>query len=344
MHDNRRRRTMNSGRSVEARRREVLSAVIVVLLAVTGLIAVVTARGGSDGQGTQAAGLANAGAPQGQSAITDDTGAPAEGEEVPDLDVVNPAAEEIVEQPLASDCVIEDQLGPGDTGTDVNCLQQALIEAGFLNSEITGEYGPATFAAVEALQKDRDLFVDGVAGRETAISVDVWPDEQEFVVRTPPPPPGAVDELGMALSSVSSVGADAPPLPPNSGSGRRVVYERAGQRVWAVAEDGHVIRSYLVTGSKYSNEMPGTHAVYSRSEESTAWNGRAILPLMIRYQQTSIGAIGFHGIPVHIEDGSAYQTEAELGTRMSGGCQRQANPDAAFLWAFADVGTPVVVI
>ena len=325
------------------RRREVLSGAVVIILAITLLAAVVTARG--DGAGTEAAGLVGSGGADGSAtAAAQDTGEPAAGEAVPDLDVVNPAAAVIAEQQLAADCVIEEQVGPGDTGTDVRCLQQALIKAGFLDGEITGEYGPATFAAVESLQQERDLFVDGVAGRETALSVDVWPDEQQFVVRTPAPPPGAVDELGMTLSSVSSIGADIPPLPENSGEGRRVVYERAGQRVWAVAEDGHVVRSWLVTGSQYSNEMPGTHTVYSRSEESTAWNGRAVLPLMIRYLKTDIGAIGFHGIPLHVEDGSPYQTEAELGTRMSGGCQRQANPDAAFLWQFADVGTTVVVV
>ncbi|HEU4839801.1 MAG TPA: L,D-transpeptidase, partial [Ilumatobacteraceae bacterium] len=149
---------------------------------------------------------------------------------------------------------------------------------------------------------------------------------------------------GMPLSSVSSVGADAPPVPANSGSGKRVVYERKGQRVWAVDDDEQIVRSWLVTGSKYGNEQPGFHEVYSRSEQSTAWNGRAKLPLMIRYQQTDIGAIGFHGIPIHVSDGSPYQTEAELGTRLSGGCQRQANADAAFLWQFAPVGTTVVVI
>ncbi|MBA3606570.1 MAG: murein L,D-transpeptidase [Acidimicrobiia bacterium] len=344
MNDNRQHRAPSGQRGADARRREVLSAIFVVILAAVGLLAVVTA-GGDNGPG-EAAGSLGAGIAGNDeaTALEQDTGQPAAGEAVPDLDIVNPAAEVIVEQPMAADCVIADELGPGDKGTDVRCLQQALIRAGYLDSEITGEYGPATFAAVEAVQKERDLFVDGVAGRETAISVDVWPDEREFVVRTPPPPPGAVDELGMALSSVSSTGADAPPLPANSGSGRRVVYERAGQRAWAVAEDGDIVRSWLVTGSKYSNELPGTHTVYSRSEESTAWNGRAILPLMIRYLKTDIGAIGFHGIPIHVEDGSPYQTEAELGTRMSGGCQRQANPDAAFLWQFADVGTTVVVV
>jgi len=246
---------------------------------------------------------------------------------------------------IAEDCVIEStKLALTDTGPDVKCLQQGLINAGYTNVVVTGTYDSATYAAVERLQTERDLFVDGIVGRETAISIGVWPDEQSFVIRTPAPPAGATDSWGFPLSSVSSVGDDAPPLPPNSGSGKRVVYERRGQRVWAVDENDQVIRSWLVSGSKYGNEQPGTHEVYRRSEESSAWNGKARLPLMIRWLKTDIGAIGFHGIPVHISDGSAYQTENELGTRLSGGCQRQANPDAAFLWAFAPVGTTVVVI
>jgi peptidoglycan hydrolase-like protein with peptidoglycan-binding domain len=246
---------------------------------------------------------------------------------------------------VAEDCVISsERLALTDTGADVSCLQQGLINAGFTSVAVTGTFDTATYGAVEQLQTERHLFVDGIVGRETAMSVGVWPDEQSFVVRTPAPPAGATDSWGMELSSVSSTGADAPPVPADSGSGKRVVYERKGQRVWAVDEDEQVVRSWLVSGSKYGNEAPGVHEVYSRSEWSTAWNGQAKLPLMIRYQKTDIGAIGFHGIPTHVSDGSAYQTEAELGTRLSGGCQRQANPDAAFLWAFAPVGTTVVVL
>ena len=246
---------------------------------------------------------------------------------------------------VAEDCVISsERLAVTDTGPDVSCLQQGLVNAGYTDVDVTGTFDNVTFGAVEQLQTERDLFVDGIVGRETAISIGVWPDEQSFVIRTPPPAEGATDSWGMALSSVSSVGADAPPLPADSGSGKRVVYERKGQRVWAVDENEQVVRSWLVTGSKYGNEQPGTHEVYSRSEQSTAWNGAAKLPLMIRWLKTDIGAIGFHGIPIHVSDGSPYQTEAELGTRLSGGCQRQANADAAFLWAFAPVGTKVVVL
>jgi lipoprotein-anchoring transpeptidase ErfK/SrfK len=231
----------------------------------------------------------------------------------------------------------------GSTGDGVVCLQDALRAEGFFDGASDGQFGDSTVAAVRQYQTERELFVDGVVGRESAIDLGIWPDEESLVVRTPPPAPGAVDLWGVKLSPVASAGDDAPPLPPNSGTGRRVVYDRAGQRAWAVAEDGQIIRSWLVSGSKYSNEQPGTHTVYSRSEMSTAWNGQAFLPLMIRYQETDIGHIGFHGIPVHVSDNSPYMTTEELGTRLSGGCQRQHNIDAQFMWGFATVGTKVVV-
>ena len=250
------------------------------------------------------------------------------------------------EEPTGDEpCVMTElSLAGGDTGPSVTCLQEALIVAGFLDTAATGVYDNATAAAVERLQTDRDLFVDGKTGRETALSLGVWPDENSLVIRTPPPTPGAVDLLGYELSSVATSGLDIPPLPPDSGSGRRLVYERAGQRIWAVGEDNVVIRSWLVSGSKYNNETPGSHAVYSRSDVSTAWNGKAFLYKMVRWLKTDIGAIGFHALPIRRSDNTPYQTDAELGTRLSGGCQRQANLDADFTWEFAQIGTPVIVI
>ncbi|MFN3255185.1 MAG: peptidoglycan-binding protein [Ilumatobacter sp.] len=231
----------------------------------------------------------------------------------------------------------------GASGEGVECLQGALAEAGHYDGAITGDFDQATFDAVQSYQLAEDLFVDGVVGRESALALEIWPDEESLVVRTPAPPPGATDLWGVELSPVASAGDDAPPLPDNSGTGYRVVYDRAGQRVWAVDGNERIIRSWLVSGSTYSNELPGTHYVYSRSEVSTAWNGKAYLPLMIRYLKTERGNIGFHGIPTKVTTGEVYQTTEELGTRLSGGCQRQHNTDAAFLWGFADVGTKVVV-
>ncbi|CAN5531328.1 hypothetical protein BH10ACT2_BH10ACT2_28330 [soil metagenome] len=232
----------------------------------------------------------------------------------------------------------------GSTGPTVSCLQEALAADGVYTGAISGLYDQATYDAVKVLQLREDLFVDGLAGRETGIFLGIWPDEASLVVHTPIPADGAVDLTGHPLSSVASAGADAPPLPADSGSGRRLVYSRAGQRVWAVDDNEQILRSWLVSGSKYNNETPGTHKVYSRSEMSTAWNGKAYLPHMVRWLKTDIGAIGFHAIPIHVSDNTVYMTEAELGTRLSGGCQRQANADADFVWDWAQLGTPVVVV
>src|SRR5690606_2370991 len=165
-------------------------------------------------------------------------------------------------------------------------------------------------------------------------------------VRTPPPPAGAKDLWGMALSPVASAGDDAPPMPDDTGQGTgyRIVYSRAMQRVWAVNDAEQVVRSYLVSGSQYHNEVPGRHEVYSRSEVTTAWNGAADLPLMVRWLDTERGAIGFHAIPNHRDTGEPYQTTEQLGDKLSGGCQRQHMLDAQFMWAFGEVGTPVYVV
>ena len=266
---------------------------------------------------------------------------------VPPIDLAQTERQDLVgDEPSAADagCKIDKrELRIGDSGTAVTCMQQALIDIGYLAGTASGTFDNPTFSAVNKLQKDKDMFVDGVVGRETAISLNIWPDEASLVIHTPPPAPGAVDLLGYPLSYVATSGPDAPPLPANSGSGKRVVYDRAGQRVWAVDKNDRVIRSWLVSGSKYNNEVPGKHVVYSRSEVSTAWNGKALLPHMIRYTKTKIGAIGFHGIPRHVSDGSKYEKDTELGTRLSGGCTRQADLDADFMWDFAQVGTTVVV-
>jgi peptidoglycan hydrolase-like protein with peptidoglycan-binding domain len=242
-------------------------------------------------------------------------------------------------------CLMEHgALRPGASGPDVLCLQEALKATGALAADPTGTYDGPTEAAVRRVQEQRNLFVDGVAGRETGKALGIWPAEESKVVRTPAPAADAKDLMGYPLSSVASAGDAAPQLPASSGAGRRLVYDRAGQRVWAVAKDGAIIRSWLVSGSMYGNEQPGTHKVYSRSPVSTAWNGKAYLPKMVRWLKTQRGALGFHAIPIKVSDRSVYQSEAELGTRLSGGCQRQANLDAAFLWDFAQVGTPVVVV
>lgn len=131
-------------------------------------------------------------------------------------------------------------------------------------------------------------------------------------------------------------------LPAHSGHGKRVVYSEAGQRVWLVDADDVVRRTYLVSGSLYDNLSTGTYQVYSRSEQAWGIDDSGTMRWFVRFAHGGNAAIGFHDIP--IDNGKQVQTRAELGTPRSHGCVRQKESDAKALWAFAPIGTTVVVV
>jgi len=133
-----------------------------------------------------------------------------------------------------------------------------------------------------------------------------------------------------------------PPVPDDSGDGRRIVFDQSDQRVWLVDEDEDVERTYLVSGSLYDNLEPGTYSVYSRSEQAWGIDDSGTMQYFVRFTEGSNGAaIGFHDIP--IDNGELVQTVDELGTPQSHGCVRQERDDAIALWEFAPVGTEVDV-
>ena len=62
-------------------------------------------------------------------------------------------------------------LKPGDTGTQVKALQQALASLGFSAGKPDGDYGPATQVAVERFQVAKGLAEDGVVGPATLAAI-----------------------------------------------------------------------------------------------------------------------------------------------------------------------------
>lgn len=134
------------------------------------------------------------------------------------------------------------------------------------------------------------------------------------------------------------------PLPADSGSGKRVVFDVAQQRVWLVAADGSVERTYLVSGSRYDQLEPGTYEVFSASRHAVSWTGSETMEYMVRFHRGRNSNIGFHDIPVRSATGKEVQTVSELGTPLSDGCIRQDHEDAKALYDFAPVGTTVVVV
>jgi lipoprotein-anchoring transpeptidase ErfK/SrfK len=173
----------------------------------------------------------------------------------------------------------------------------------------------------------RHYWLDQAAGGLTRTDMLVWFSEgEEFVRRTGTAAPQA---------------PPFPALPPDSGSGRRIVYSDSQQRVWIVNDDGRLHDSYLVSG-RDGVPSAGTYSVYSKSE--TAWAGHDGITMnhMVRFAWGRRLSIGFHSIPRY-GNGAPMQTEDELGTPQSAGCVRQADHQAEALYHWARVGDVVVV-
>ncbi|MBF4161904.1 L,D-transpeptidase [Nocardioides acrostichi] len=160
-----------------------------------------------------------------------------------------------------------------------------------------------------------------------------------------------LDEAGdQAGDQGQSGGGDAgilealrnPPVPVDSGTGRRAVFDQSQQRVWMVGADGAVERTYLVSGSVTKNLKPGTYEVFSRSEDAVGIDG-STMHWFVRFTRGPSGAaIGFHSLP--FKNGHRMQTLGDLGTPQSHGCIRQRGADARAMWTFAPLGTKVVVV
>jgi lipoprotein-anchoring transpeptidase ErfK/SrfK len=131
-----------------------------------------------------------------------------------------------------------------------------------------------------------------------------------------------------------------PLLPPNSGTGRRIVYSNAQQRLWLVEANGAVSHSFPVSG-RHGLPSAGVHQVYSKVPSSPS--GDLTLPWTLRFARSDRGTpIDIHGIPLR-PDGSAIEPDSLLGTPQSHGCIRMNQSDAQLVWNWAEVGTTVVV-
>ena len=159
------------------------------------------------------------------------------------------------------------------------------------------------------------------------------------------PDTGRLPAAAGSLLGLRAVAAEplVPPVPARSGTGRRVVFDMSDQRVWLVRANGSVHRTYLVSGSKVGNLDAGRYEVYSRSPHAVGYTGATTMDYMVRFTTGEVAAIGFHDIPEDAQ-GRPVQGLDELGTATSAGCIRQRTVDAKQMWAFAPVGTSVVVV
>jgi peptidoglycan hydrolase-like protein with peptidoglycan-binding domain len=222
----------------------------------------------------------------------------------------------IWKRPPRVTCRVTTTVKWGTSGPAAKCVERRLVVLGYALYGPNRTFDSTSVDAIRAYQRSKGLTADGVAGPFTLFSLKIWGG------RNPHLPP---------------------PLPANSGTGRRVVYSRAMQRVWAVDGDGRVVKTHLVSG-RLHEPYAGTYSVFSRSEHTynvddpdVKWHW------MVRFAHGPEGGnIGFHEIPTRF--GVPLQSESQLGQPLSGGCVRQSTADALWMWNWAGIGTKVVVL
>jgi hypothetical protein len=190
---------------------------------------------------------------------------------------------------------------------------------------------PATVAARGTSGQPDTTVAAGAAGTTTGVTSEPSRAEDQR---------NASAALEQVAAAVPEVGTST--LPADSGTGRRVVFSIGSQRVWLVATDGTVASTYPVSGSVTDNLDPGRYDVYSRSRWAVGVEDSGVMQYFVRFAHGAHAAIGFHSIPT--KNGTPLQTVAQLGTPQSHGCIRQKLVDAQRMWAFARVGTDVVVV
>ena len=125
---------------------------------------------------------------------------------------------------------------------------------------------------------------------------------------------------------------------------QHIVYDRRGEKMmaWLVDADGTLADTYPVSGM-FRNPPPGHYSIYSKSAVAYGFRGGS-MQHMVRFAWGLNGwRIGFHSIGVD-ENGAPNQTLAQLGQGLSAGCIRQRDDKAAFLYDWAPIGMPVVVL
>ena len=137
-----------------------------------------------------------------------------------------------------------------------------------------------------------------------------------------------------------AIGPSGPPLPPNSGTGRRIVYSNAQQRIWLVEANGVVSHTYLVSG-RHGLPSVGVHQVYSKVTSLTVGRPDPAVDAALR------GVVERQPDrhPRHPTPARRLAHRSRLAARhaASHGCLRMAQGDAKFVWDWSSIGTTVVV-
>ncbi|MFJ8593006.1 hypothetical protein [Streptomyces sp. NPDC093598] len=145
--------------------------------------------------------------------------------------------------------------------------------------------------------------------------------------------PGAAPAAG--TSKAPPVRKDPAALPDGSGKGARVVYSLRRDRVWLVAADEAISRTFKVEPSAV-DPAPGSYSVTSRSNAVTGSDGVPV-EHVVRFATVDGVVIGFSAA---VGGPTAPAPDPKVRT----GGIRESRVDGDAMWTFATIGRRVVVV
>jgi hypothetical protein len=222
------------------------------------------------------------------------------------------------------------------------CPDQPLTR-GEMATFLVRAFGYSGDAEIDRFVDDDGLAHEQAINALAAAGVTVGCDTDRFC------PWGALPRRQMAVFLTRALSLNplvpeprsTPPYP-DVGDGKRIVYSNSEQRVWLIDEREQLIDTYPVSGRE-AVPATGTYQVFSKSVEARATSGGITMRHMVRFAHGPRVPYGFHSIP-RGSDGQPLQTEEELGQFRSGGCVRQADAKAEALYAWAPIGTTVILL
>lgn len=146
-------------------------------------------------------------------------------------------------------------------------------------------------------------------------------------------------------ASATHKARNVPAYPRDKHHGKRIVYDKALMTVWLVDKNDQVVARFPVVG-RFDRPVAGVYHVFSKSEHSSNPFSKVTFEHMVRfaYGPDTKSAIGLHSIPRYY-DGTRMHSVKQLGLAIArGGCVRLSDRAAAIVYAFARVGTRVVVL
>lgn len=160
--------------------------------------------------------------------------------------------------------------------------------------------------------------------------------ENRGIARTSTPTPTATATTSAPPKVVR------PPIPENSGEGKRVVYALSQNRVWLVDEGsgGEIsLREYIVAPAPFQ-PPPDTYRVTLKKEVSQIGSDGLQITHSVRFGAVGQVLLGFAATDTPL---AQIKPGGTSGSAQSGGV-REEPADGLALWNFAPVGTPVIVV